>query len=147
VYLLTRDDGEELRLSGGVWEAALELAYLFGWRPAGTEAPPAAGRRAGRSAARAGAWDRQDYFTLGSQHVAREDACALAAAVHCALARIPARASCAGDRGRAAHDASRSPVPSRTSAIADGLSLSNRKLMSRFATFAARDGFTIASVV
>jgi hypothetical protein len=40
-----------------------------------------------------------------------------------------------------------SPIPSRESALADGLSAHRRKVMNRFAEFADHGGFTIGRVL
>lgn len=139
VYRLKGDDGVELRMNDGIWETALELACLYGWKPAGTEAPRTAswlGRRTARGPA---AWNGRDYFSSESQHVAGGDSRALADALRRALEQVQASP-------RVGAAVPGSPLPSRASARADGLSPSRRRSMSRLADFAARRGFTIGSV-
>lgn len=140
MYKLTRDDGVDLQLNGSIWEYALELAFLYGWKPAGTEMP--------RTLAWLGpekpsgmAWNSRDYFSRDQQHVGRGDARALAEAVLRALRHIPALAD--GEVRSAGEGVSTSPIPSRASALADGLSAFQRRGVNRFAKFAVRGGFTI----
>lgn len=130
LYDLTRDDGTRLCVPANAWEAALELAYLYGWRPAGTESPrgdPAA-------------WDAQDYFTQQRQRVRSEDARALGLALGRAMRELPA------EDGEARHTSARSgssPMASRSAAHRAGLNSMQRRAMDRFATFALWGGFTI----
>lgn len=140
MYRLTRDDGVELQVSGAIWEAALELAYLFGWRPLGTEVPRAGDWRSRRMPG-APLWDHRDYFSFQGQHVGHADARALAGAVTLSLEQIPDWDS--PSRPKSVESAPTSLVPSRESAMAEGLSGSRRNLMRRLATFASRGGFTI----
>lgn len=147
VYRLTRDDGVELRVSGSIWEAALELAYLYGWRPVGTEAPQTEAWRGRRSPSRGRVWDSQNYFSNDSQHVRQDDARALAEAVLRALLRIPDRGFLGEGRRSAVAAVPPSTVHSRASAIADGLSAPRRNAMRHFAAFADCGGFTIDSVL
>lgn len=143
MYLLTRDDGTELRVTGNLWESALELGFLYGWRPCGTEAPRTAGWRDGRALAGGAPWDRQDYFSHESQRVGRGDARALGEAILRALSRVPAQEEQALAREQV--DPTRGPLPSQASAVAEGLSALQWKGVRRIAVFAERDGFTIAS--
>ena len=64
-YRLTRDDGAQIDVAGVVWESVLELAYRYGWRPTGTDAP--------RTSALS-RWTRADYFSASSQYVRAVDA-------------------------------------------------------------------------
>jgi len=138
-YGLTRDDGAQLRVSGDAWESSLELAFLYGWRPVGTEAPRTAAWR--RSAESGGpAWDH-NYFTHESQHVTATDARALAEAVFRALRAVPDAASGVGPSATKKG----SPLPSRATASAAGLSLVRRRRIRGLALFAERGGFTIGA--
>lgn len=131
---MTRDDGVQLQVFGSVWEAALELAYFNGWKPAGTEAPEASGWQDRRGSS--GDWDTQDYFSHQRQYVGLEDARALAKGVAVALQDM--------DDGAALQDAlPPGLMPSRTSAMAAGLSVTKRNVMCRFVAFANSGGFTI----
>jgi hypothetical protein len=138
MYRLTRDDGAELTVSGSAWEAALELASLYGWKPEGTEAARA--RAQGRQeGAGASYWNRLDYFSRESQRVGNRDARSLGESVLRALARIP-------DHGASAESPSpghRSVLPSRLSANAEGMTAHRRKLLHRLAKFADCGGFRI----
>jgi len=87
-YHFERDDGVEIDVQGGVWETVLELAYMNGWVPAGTEEPRNDGWR--RSVSGGGGtrallgqrpWRRGDYFSGVGQYVRPDDALALASAV------------------------------------------------------------------
>jgi hypothetical protein len=121
---MTRDDGAVLSVSGNMWEAALELAFQHGWRPAGTEAPRTASYRS-RSPR---PWDGQDYFSHDSQHVGTDDARALAGAVRLALARVS------------------NPVAVARHSAAEGASRSRRSrcnALQRLVAFAHHGGFTI----
>jgi hypothetical protein len=140
MYRLTRDDGAELRLGANLWESALELAYLFGWKPSGTETPHIDVWREQRPGYPAAAWDRGDYFSRAAQRVGTSDARALSEAVLRALRRVP-EGSSSGEDPRAPL----SPVPSRASAVSEGLSVAKRRLLQRVAAFAAKGGFTIGS--
>lgn len=140
-YRLTRDDGVKLDVDGGTWERALELAYLYGWKPAGTESPRTDGWR-GRGPAPM--WDAQDYFSQQAQHVGTDDACALATAVASALRQIPDEAAPRGRHTSPAPRTATSPMPSRASAVSEGLSPTRKGVLRRFAAFATRGGFTIA---
>jgi hypothetical protein len=142
VYRLKGDDGAELRMNDGIWESALELACLYGWKPAGTEAPRTAAWHGRRTAQGPATWNGRDYFSSESQHVADRDSRALADALRRALQQVETT-----PRVDAAVAGGGSPLPSRASARADGLSLSKRKSMSRLAEFAARRGFTIDAAV
>jgi hypothetical protein len=140
-YGLSRDDGVRLVVNGNDWEAALELAYLYGWKPAGTEAPRTDAWRNHRpSSVGALVWDAKDYFTRHQQHVGPHDARALAQALQRAVVQIelPREESSAGAPTRS------SPLSSRATARAEGLSASRRKALGRLATFATEGGFTIA---
>jgi hypothetical protein len=144
VYRLIRDDGTELRVSGSVWEEALELGYLYGWRPVGTETPQTETWRARRVHAREPGWDSRDYFSHESQHVGVSDAHALSKAILRALIEIPEWSS---ERERhVLADNLSSPVPTRASTIAAGMSSPRKSLMRDFAAFARCGGFTIGSV-
>jgi hypothetical protein len=139
-YRLSRDDGARLDVHGSAWEAALELAYLYGWHPAGTETPQTdAWRNSRPSSAGPALWDAQDYFSRQLQHVGQRDARALAQALDRALHQIQ-------DEGPAATrvHARASPMPSRATARAEGLSVSRRTAIGRLAAFANAGGFTIA---
>lgn len=142
-YRLTRDDGEEILVRGSTWESALELAFLYGWRPAGTETPPTGAWRSRR--ATGARWDSSDYFSHQSQHVGEADARALAKAVDSALLAIPDWSSNAAKGSAADACVARTPVPSRASAVADGLSDPRRNLVRKVAAFASRGGFTIGA--
>ena len=138
MYRLTRDDGVELTVSGNGWEAALELASLYGWKPAGTVAAQAVAQDR-RGGARAAHWNRLDYFSRESQRVGTRDAMALAQAILRALDCIP-------DRGASAEGSSRAlatVLPSRLSANADGVTALRRKLLQRLARFAKGGAFRI----
>jgi hypothetical protein len=147
MYRLTRDDGVELRVSGSIWEAALELAYLYGWRPAGTQTPQTEAWRGRRLPSSAPAWDSQDYFSRESQRVGRDDARFLAEAVLRALLHIPDGGPRSEPAGIAAGTVHPSPMPSRASAVAEGLAVSKRNVMRRFAAFADCGGFKIDSAL
>ena len=62
-YRLTRDDGVGIHVLGSAWETALELAYLYGWEPAGTDAPESGRWRDRQALSGALVWDAQDYFS------------------------------------------------------------------------------------
>jgi hypothetical protein len=142
VYRLTRDDGAELQVTGNVWESALELASLYGWEPAGTESPEIRDRVSPDDRRRALAWDRMDYFSYESQRVGPCDARALAESVIRALADIPEREFCSDATVREAARRALS-LPSRHSAVVEGMSAPRRKLLRRLAAFADRGGFLI----
>ena len=142
MYRLTRDDGAELCVSGNLWESALELGFLYGWKPVGTETPDTDAWRGRRPGLTSPVWDRSDYFSHHGQRVRAADARALSEAVLCALQHIP-EVGPDEDRPSIVETAPTSPVPSRASAVADGLSISKGKLMRRFAAFANAGGFTI----
>jgi hypothetical protein len=143
-YRLTRDDGVGLQVNGNAWETALELAYLYGWKPAGTDAPEAGSWLDQRTSTEALSWDRQDYFSHQSQRVGREDARALAGGVSRALADIADKASrLAVGREVFLEVIPAGCLPSRASALADGLSVTRRNTMSRLVAFASSGGFTI----
>ena len=87
-YRLERDDGAEIDVQGGVWETVLELAYMNGWVPAGTQeprndswrrAPLGTATRTTYLAPRP--WRTGDYFSGVGQYVRPSDASAMAAAV------------------------------------------------------------------
>jgi hypothetical protein len=146
VYRLTRDDGTELRLSGSIWEDALELGFLYGWRPVGTETPRTEAWRCRRDPARVSTWDSRDYFSHESQHVGEVDAHSLARAIQRALLQIP---DCGSERERSSVSDGKeadSPVPTRASTIAAGMSSPRKNQMRDFAAFASDGGFTIGSV-
>lgn len=134
LYSLTRDDGARLFVPANAWEAALELAYLYGWRPAGTESP--------RSVPPA--WDAQDYFTHQRQRVRSEDARALGLALGRALQGFPEGDPAAQDAQALERS---SPMPSRSAAHQAGLNVTQRLALDRFAAFALRGGFTIHGAV
>ena len=134
-YLLTRDDGVRLEVNEGAWETALEVACLYGWEPAGTKSPCIPG--VANASVRPAFWDSQDYFSRKLQRVGREDSHALAAAIVRGLRHIP-DVALASEEGSLA-----SPLPTRASAVNDGLSYAKRNVMRRFANFASRGGFTI----
>ncbi len=168
MYRLTRDDGVELQMNGDLWESALELACLYGWTPAGTKTAQAARRRTMPSVMSKALNLSRDYFSVESQHVERGDARQLADAVLRALGHIPDGSAGAttgsavavatatpvvpaasstpralGTAPAANSGQGPSPIPSRASVFADGLTGHRRKVMSRFADFAGRGGFTI----
>jgi hypothetical protein len=88
-------------------------------------------------------WDSHDYFSHESQRVGQHDASALAEAVLRALEDIPDRIAFRPEDRGAVGVGAPSPIPSRASAIADGLSVQRRSAMHRFVVFADRGGFTI----
>lgn len=143
MYLLTRDDGAFLQVTGGDWEAALELASLFGWEPAGTESPQTPKRPDG--SVRTHLWDRMDYFSRESQRVGWCDARSLSESVLLALDQIQ---DCppGGDAGAGSGRARSKHLPSRRSAVAEGMSAPRRKLLRRLAAFAELGGFRIDGV-
>jgi hypothetical protein len=142
LYRLTRDDGAQHRLNGSLWEAALELAYLYGWRPAGTDPPRSSAPQACRPTARTSG--RLDYFSLQSQHVRQDDARRLAEALMRSLESIPDSPSIPGGPRRfPVAAASLSVVPSRASAVAEGLSAARKQALRNLARFAACAGFSI----
>lgn len=139
LYGLTRDDGVRLLVPANAWESALELAYLYGWRPAGTQSPRATAP-AGTNSDAAQAWDAQDYFTPLRQRVQSDDARSLARALDRALRGFgeddpKAQASQTPQRA--------SPMASRSAARQAGLNPTQRRAMDRFAAFAQCGGFTI----
>jgi hypothetical protein len=142
-YRLSRDDGVRLVVDGNAWEAALELACLYGWQPAGTETPRSDAWRGSRPrSASTPVWDAKDYFSRHDQHVGPRDARALAEALQRALVQIQGGRQ---ERGPLVPDRSRaSPMPTRASARAEGLTSSRRNAIGRLATFAIEGGFTIA---
>lgn len=144
MYRLTRDDGSQILINGSIWESALEIAYAYGWRPAGTEAPQTSAWLQRRSASRGLVWDRGDYFSCESQHVKYNDALALAGAIARALREIPDRVGPDEPDSCAVESNGQSCLPSRASATADGLSAHRRGVMRRFAAFADRGGFRIS---
>jgi hypothetical protein len=142
-YRLSRDDGVRLVVNGSDWEAALELAYLYGWHPAGTGTPPTdawRNRRAGSSALLV--WDSKDYFSRHDQHVDQRDARAIAQALQRALVHIEQPGDPRGAGARPHPQAS--PMPSRAAARAEGLTTSRRNAIGKLAAFAIEGGFTIA---
>lgn len=143
MYRLTRDDGSQILINGSIWESLLEIAYVYGWRPAGTEAPRTSAWLQRRTVSRGLVWDRSDYFSHESQHVGHNDAHDLSGAVARALRAIPDRVE-AQEADTYAVPAGASCIPSRASASADGLSPHRRNVMRRFATFAGSGGFTIS---
>ena len=143
MYRLTRDDGKSLFLDGGSWEGALELAFFYGWRPAGTEAPRRADGAAPRPEPQARPWDGHDYFSHHRQRVGSDDARALAGALLRALLHIPDSKARTEDTSAQSSSGAASTIPSRASAVADGLSSPRRNAIRRFAVFADRGGFTI----
>jgi hypothetical protein len=141
-YRLSRDDGVRLVVDGNAWEAALELAYLYGWQPAGTESPRNDAWQSGRqSSATMPVWDAKDYFSRHDQHVGPRDARALAEALRRALVQIQSGRQ---ERGPLAPDSRASPLPTRATARAEGLTSSRRNAIGRLAAFAIEGGFTIA---
>jgi len=142
VYRLRRDDGVELQVSGSLWESALELAYVYGWKPAGTQRPRTGAWARPDEGAHAPAWDGQDYFSYESQRVGRGDARALAAALFRAILSVPDWQLAGRHPGAHGGDSS-SPIPSRASVTADGITDHHRRIMKRFAAFAECGGFTI----
>ena len=142
-YRLTRDDGALLQVAASAWEGALELAYLFGWQPAGTEAPEGGSWRQRSSVSQVLVWDSQDYFSHLLQHVRRDDACSLASGVARALEHMTDRGSSRGGTRREVGAGPLSPLPSRASALAEGLSVAKRKAMRQLVVFANSGGFTI----
>jgi len=135
-YVLTRDDGTRMEVNENAWETALELACLYGWKPAGTESPHIPEWHA-RTLEGPALWDSQDYFSRKLQRVGQEDSHALAAALARALRHIPELAL-APDEPELL-----SLLPTRASAVNDGLSRAKRNAIGRFAAFASRGGFTI----
>ena len=146
-YLLFRDDGARLDVSGSAWEAALGLAYLYGWKPAGTETPLTDAWRVRPPSSGALAWDAQDYFSPQMQHVGVADARAFARALSRALQHIPDWTQRPEGTDLVEEEEpellSTSPMPSRASAVSEGLSGSRRSAMDRLAAFASDGGFTI----
>jgi hypothetical protein len=132
-------------VNGGVWESALELACFYGWRPAGTETPTTNAWCGRKTSTAAAGWNSRDYFSHESQHVERSDARALAEAIARALRKITAQARDDGDSDDGAE--LQHAIPSRASAVADGISPHRRKAMNRFAEFAGRGGFTIGNSI
>ncbi len=130
-------------MSGGAWEAALELAFLYGWKPAGTNSPRTEAWKSRQAVNGAPVWDSQDYFSYESQRVGRADACALSQAILRAMGQIPDGGPTREDHRRPVGPILPSPIPSRASAIADGMSTYRRNVMRRFARFADSGGFTI----
>jgi len=140
VYRLTRDDGVVLLVNGTVWESALALGYVYGWRPAGTDRPQPGSSDQPRDGA---PWDSRDYFSCHSQHVGHADARALAMAVYEALLQIPGA-------DRASGSAPAGPIATahrrrQAAVIAEGLTLHRKRSMSRLVDFADRGGFTIGA--
>ena len=87
-YRLTRDDGTEIDVQGALWESVLEIAFLNGWVPAGTEEPRTDSWRRAMAAnvsqppvLAPRRWPSGDYFSGASQYVRPDDASSLAAAV------------------------------------------------------------------
>lgn len=142
-YRLTRDDGALLQVAASAWEGALELAFLFGWKPAGTEAPDDSSWRQRGSASRVLVWDSQDYFSHRLQHVARDDASSLARGVARALDHLADGGFPTGSVARGTRTSGASPLPSRASVLAEGLSVAKGKAMRQLAVFANDGGFTI----
>lgn len=140
MYRLTRDDGVVLLVDGTVWESALALGYVYGWRPAGTGRPRSA---SGAVATVRSDWNSRDYFSYHSQHVGQADARALAGAVDRALAHIPDTAPVPGLTEDAAPATQAKPFLSRASAIAEGLTARRKRIMHRLVAFADDGGFTI----
>jgi hypothetical protein len=68
----------DARFAFGTWDGCLELAVAFGWQPAGTSAPP------DHKGPWSGTYCGNDY-----QEVSDQDARAMAAALHLALAALP----------------------------------------------------------
>lgn len=146
MYRLRRDDGAEFRVSGSLWEAALELAYLYGWKPAGTECPRTGAWARSDDQMHEPSWDGQDYFSYESQRVRRSDARALSAALLRAILNVPDWPFADRPSSSPAVDSS-SPIPSRASVTADGITDHRRRIMRRFVAFAERGGFTIGLAV
>ncbi len=149
-YRLIRDDGKELRVHGGIWESVLELAYLYGWKPAGTEQPETEAwhltrRRGPESTWEPRLWNSCDYFSGESQHVGHEDARNLAKAVLRGLSNIPDRASSTAkspSRHRTLYRHSNSGASTFPSVV-DEFSARRKSAARRVALFAERGGFTI----
>jgi len=143
-HRLTRDDGVQCLVLETAWEVALELAYFYGWKPAGTEAPEGDDWRKRRASSASPMWDRQDYFSHQSQHVGREDASAMARGVSRALQDLADGVGDRGDGWSSLRDAAPSGrMPSRAAAMADGLSVTKKNAMTRLVAFASYGGFTI----
>lgn len=68
MLILYRPDGQPLLLEESLWISALETAREFGWRPAGTLAPPGE-----LAVARRTSW-HGEYATAAGQEVRRADA-------------------------------------------------------------------------
>lgn len=143
LYTLTRDDGARLFVPANAWEAGLELAYLYGWRPAGTESPRGT-VRARADATALQPWDAQDYFTHQRQRVRSDDARSLGQALGRALSGFPDGDSSTQDPDTLERS---SPMPSRSAARQAGLNLTQRRALDRFAAFALCGGFTIFGAV
>ncbi len=153
-YRLIGDDGKELRVHGGIWESVLELAYLYGWKPAGTEEPQTEAwrltrRRGPESTWEPRVWNCCDYFSRESQHVGHEDARTLAKAVFRGLSDIPDRASSTAkppSTHRTLYRHSNSGASTFPSVV-DELSGRRKSAARRVALFATRGGFTIDRVL
>ncbi len=74
---LRSESGAEARYSGAAWAMLLNLGRTYGWKPAGTSAPP------GMAAAE---WASSTYDTSDGQTVTRQDAANLAKALESVLA-------------------------------------------------------------
>jgi hypothetical protein len=72
--------GDRFRWKREAWDAVIELAKRFGWKPAGTRPP---------RGVRVAEWNPDDYATCARQQVTETDALTLAAALERALAAIP----------------------------------------------------------
>lgn len=129
-YRLRRDDGAEHSLNGNVWEEALELAYLHGWRPAGTHAPDAGPRIRRRYESMPRAWDSQDYFSPDLQQVGSEDALALGTALFRSLGRAPV-----------------TTLPHAFGDTAGSMSAQRRRSFSKLAEFVSRGRFAIDGTI
>jgi len=131
-YGLTRDDGEQLLLTAPAWEAALEIAFHHGWRPAGTSAPLG-------PTSRGTPWDTHDYFTHQRQHVRLSDALALGQALARGLDRDPDICTRVAARMSDRRDTRATGAPAL--ATKDPM----RRPLQRLADFAQSGGFTIHS--
>lgn len=141
VYVLTHEDGRDLHVTAVIWEAALALAFAYGWVPAGTGSPTTVAWQSERKVAGLPVWDRQDYFSRRSQHVERRDARELAGAVLRGLLFLPGTPA-ASRRPPVAAEIVGGPR-SAALQVAEGMTERRRSLLRSVALFADGGGFTI----
>jgi hypothetical protein len=142
VYVLTHADGRDLHVTAVIWEAALALAFAYGWVPAGTGSPTTVAWQNARQMAGLRVWDRQDYFSRHSQHVERKDARELAGAVLRGLLFLPGTQVA---REPEAQGPKETVGGARSAAlqVAVGMTERRRSLLRSVALFADSGGFTI----